>query len=242
MVACKLIREFIRLKNPAITFGGLSGETRDRKREKEDCNSTGEMSTTEALRTLVDKLQHEVNELQAENVKLKANQTGEESSNESELEELRQRLHQVEERELNAGQRIAELEEQYATATADNLREELEGRVGESQELRKQLDEYVNKISTLTEMSDLACYRAVDRERQKWEARENQLLELLRNRARSDEVPRVELTSALVNSSTVVDTPIPVSLWIEWLSCPQALVRVTLLRTSRRISRAVRTN
>ena len=164
------------------------------------------MSTTEALRTLVDKLQHEVNELRAENVKLKANQTGEESSNESELEELRQRLHQVEEKELDAGQRIAELEEQYATATVDNLREELEGRVGESQELRNQLDEYVNKISTLTEMSDLACYRAVDRERQKWEARENQLLELLRSRARSDEVPQVEITSALANSSTVVDT------------------------------------
>ena len=72
----------------------------------------------------------------------------------------------MEERELNAGQRIAELEEQYATATtiADNLWEELEGRVGESQELRKQLDEYVNKISTLTEISDLACYRAVNRE------------------------------------------------------------------------------
>ena len=48
MVACKLIRdlEFIRLKNPAITFGGLSREMRDRKREKEDCNSTSEMSTT----------------------------------------------------------------------------------------------------------------------------------------------------------------------------------------------------
>ena len=92
------------------------------------------MSTTEALRTLVDKLQHEVNELQAENVKLKANQTGEESSNESELEELRQCLHQVEERELNAGQKIAKLEEQPWTTI---LREELEGRVGESQELRK---------------------------------------------------------------------------------------------------------
>ena len=39
-----------------------------------------------------------------------------------------------------------------ATATADNPQEELEGRAGESQEPRKQLDEYVNKISTLTEM------------------------------------------------------------------------------------------
>ena len=86
------------------------------------------MSTTEALRTLVNKLQCEVNELQAQNVELKANQTGEESYNESELEELWQRLHQVEEREPNAGQRIAELEEQYVTATADNLWEELHSR------------------------------------------------------------------------------------------------------------------
>ena len=58
--------------------------------------------------------------MQGENVKLKANRTGEESSNESELEELRQRLHQVEERELNAGQRITKLEEQYVTVTGDN--------------------------------------------------------------------------------------------------------------------------
>ena len=43
------------------------------------------MSTTNVLRMLVNKLQHEINELWAENVKLKA---GEEISNESELEEL----------------------------------------------------------------------------------------------------------------------------------------------------------
>ena len=99
------------------------------RQEKEDYDLTGEMSTTEALRTLVDKLQHQVNKLQAKNVKLKADQTGEESSNESELEELQQHLHQVEEREINAGQRIAELKEQYTTMTKimENLREELEG-------------------------------------------------------------------------------------------------------------------
>ena len=60
---------------------------------------------------LVDKLHHEVNELREENVKLKVNQTGEEISNESELEELWQCLHQVEERKLNAGQKIAGLED-----------------------------------------------------------------------------------------------------------------------------------
>ena len=116
------------------------------------------MSTTEALRILVDKLQHEVNTLRAENVKLKAGQTEEEGYNEAELEELRQHLHQVEERELNVGQRIAELEEQCTTAT--NLREELEGQVGETQELRKQLDECVNKISTLNvRLGMLSCGR-----------------------------------------------------------------------------------
>lgn len=75
------------------------------------------MSTTEVLRTLVDNLRHQVNKLQAKKVKLKADRTGEESSNESELEELQQHLYQVEERKMNAGQRIAASKEQYTTMT-----------------------------------------------------------------------------------------------------------------------------
>ena len=55
----------------------------------------------------------------------------------------------------------------------------------------------------LSEASDLACYHAVNRKRQKWDAREAQLLELLRSRARPDEVPRVELMSALATDNLV---------------------------------------
>ena len=56
--------------NPAITFGGLSREREgERAMEKRNIKRINTISTTEALQMLVDKLQHEVNELQAKNVK-----------------------------------------------------------------------------------------------------------------------------------------------------------------------------
>ena len=68
------------------------------------------MSTTEALRTQVDNLRLEIQQLQVENARLKS-QFVEENVSESsrdtsaleeEVEELRRRLHEAQEREVNS--------------------------------------------------------------------------------------------------------------------------------------------
>ena len=72
------------------------------------------MSTTETLRTLVDNLRLEIQQLQVENARLKTptvegnvSEPSEEASVlKSEVEELRRRLHEVQEREVNSEQRV----------------------------------------------------------------------------------------------------------------------------------------
>ena len=67
------------------------------------------MSTTEALRTQVDNLRLEIQQLQVENAKLKSQlveesvsePSGETSALKKEVEELCQRLHEAQKREVN---------------------------------------------------------------------------------------------------------------------------------------------
>ena len=152
---------------------------------------------------MTDQLQHEIQELQVENVKLKANQSVPEGVNtqdsaaaeglQQELEDLRARLHDAEQRELDAGQRVTALEEQQATAgeTIAALREENANLAQEVTQVRQQCANHVIELKQLRETSELVQFCTVDRERQKWEAQEaNLMAELLRYRSRHDEVPQ----------------------------------------------------
>ena len=72
------------------------------------------MSTTEALRTLVDNLRLEIEQFKVENTRLKTQAAENESSESSdgvsalkeEVEDLRRRLHEAQEREVNLDQRV----------------------------------------------------------------------------------------------------------------------------------------
>lgn len=87
------------------------------------------MSTTEVLRTLVDNLRHQVNKLQAKKVKLKADRTGEESSNESELEAPSAAPLPSGREEDECGSKDCGVERTIHNhdQNVENLREELEG-------------------------------------------------------------------------------------------------------------------
>ena len=137
------------------------------------------MSTTEALRTLVDNLKHEIQQLQVENARLKADRNEAEPSGETqglkeELVELRQQLHEAQEREVDSEQRVRELEEQHEAMEVklSDLQEEREMISQEASQLCEQCSNYVNEIKQINGATELAVYRAIEREREKWEERE----------------------------------------------------------------------
>ena len=146
-----------------------------------DPEKTHEMSTTEALRTQVDNLWLEIQQLQVENVKLKSqvteglNEPSESASTlEVEVEDLRQRLHEAQEREVNSEQRVQDLEEEHEAAkvTLADLQEKQKMISQETLQLREQCSNYVKEIERLNGACELAVYRALEKERNKWEERE----------------------------------------------------------------------
>ena len=140
------------------------------------------MSTTEALRTQVDNLRLEIQQLQVENVKLKSQvmegtsepSKGRASTLEVEVEDLRRRLHEAQEREVSSEQRAQDLEGEHEATkvTLADLQEQQKMISQEALHLREQCNNYVREIERLNGTCELAVYRALEKERNKWEERE----------------------------------------------------------------------
>ena len=207
-------------KKPIIKGSTESNIATDKKNPGEK----REMSTTEALRTQVDNLRLEIQQLQVENARLKS-QLVEENVSESsrdtsaleeEVEELRRRLHEAQEREVNSEQRVQDLTEEHEAVKVkfSDLQEQQTMISQEALELREQCNNYIKEIEHLNGASELAVYRAVERERNKWEERETRWLrESAHHNSRPDEVARsrsnsectgipVSISNAVVNSDS----------------------------------------
>ena len=140
------------------------------------------MSMTEALRTQVDNLTLEIQQLQVENAKLKnqlvegnvSESPGDMSALKQKVEELRRRLHEAQEREVNSEQRVLDLQEEHEAAKVkfSDLQEQKTMISREASELHEQCNNYIKEIEYLNGVCELNVYRAVDRERKKWEERE----------------------------------------------------------------------
>jgi len=133
------------------------------------------MSMTKTLRTLVDNLRLEIQQLQVENARLKTptvegnvSEPSEEASVlKAEVEELRRRLHEAQEREVNSEQRVRDLEEEHEATKVklSDLQDQQRMMSQEAVELREQCNNYVNEIERLNGTSELAIYRAVEKEK-----------------------------------------------------------------------------
>ena len=125
----------------------------------------------------------------------------------AEVEELRRRLHEAQEREVNSEQRVRDLEEEHEATKVklSDLQDQQRMMSQEAVELREQCNNYVNEIERLNGASELAIYRAVEKERNKWEEREARWLsESLHHNSRPDEVARSRSSSECAGIPTSI--------------------------------------
>ena len=155
------------------------------------------MSTTETLCTQLDNVRRELHELQVENKRLRVQ--GEEEALEQlkeEVAELRQQLHVAQENEACTNQNLRESREEVNKLkqqinelqhTLDSMRSENEqladelaqGRARHSEialELSRERESSEQSIERERVMNELKCYRVIEAERIKWEAKEMRLL------------------------------------------------------------------
>ena len=160
------------------------------------------MSTIEALRVQMDTLRLELQQVQVENAHLRdenARLRGEnpqeaaridserenEALTDTEIQELRQLTHDAQESEARAGQ-----EAQAASERLVALERQIQERAGDYDEIEQlkaccaELESCCHQLELEAEQrcdrAELEWYRALEAERQKWEAREERLLEQLR--------------------------------------------------------------
>jgi len=141
------------------------------------------MSTTEAPHTQLDNVRYELQELQVENRRLRAevnDKTGADQQ-ESEILELRKQLHEAQENEVSNSEQLLQAHEQVneshaainelelllKTAKSDN--ENLEAELAQAQARHELM---VQEVEQVRERAELERFRAVEVERAKWEARE----------------------------------------------------------------------
>ena len=155
------------------------------------------MSTTETLRTQLDNVRCELHELQVENKRLRVQGEGEALERlEEEVAELRQQLHVAQENEACTNQNLRESREEVSKLkqqinelqhTFDSMRSEnrqladelTQGRARHSEialELLRERESSEQSIERERVMNELKCYRAIEAERIKWEAKETRLL------------------------------------------------------------------
>ena len=165
-----------------------------------------------------------------------------------EVEELRRRLHEAQEREVNSEQRAQDLEEEHEAAKVkfSDLQEQKAMISREASELREQCNDYIKEIERLNGACELNVYRAVERERKKWEEREARWLkESDRYNNRPDEVVRsrsisecmgipTSVSSILVNHDTsMASTSPPLSPMVgSTYTTPPSISLCTLSRTN----------
>ena len=90
------------------------------------------------------------------------------------MEDLRRRLDEAQEQEVNSEQRVQDLEEEHEATKVklSDLQEQQKMISQEAVELCEQCNNYINEIERLNGASELAIYHAVENERSKWEERE----------------------------------------------------------------------
>ena len=83
-------------------------------------------------------------------------------------------MHEAQEREVNSEQRVQDIDEelQATKVKLSDLQQQQKMITQEAVELREQSNNYINEIERLNGASELAIYRAVEKERSKWEERE----------------------------------------------------------------------
>ena len=147
------------------------------------------MSSTEALRIQLDNLQRNMQELEVENAKLReerpntAQEIDADKQRQKQLEEatkeiaeLRQRLHEAQESQVN-------FEEEINSMQSENDRRDLELRK-EIDSLRGELlrveQEHQSHVERLRLEAELQRYRSLEEHRRSWEQKESEMRELLR--------------------------------------------------------------
>ena len=172
------------------------------------------MSTTEALRTQLDNLRLELQRLEVENKKLREEQGEDETIEQRELlerevEELRQSLHESQEREVSSNEKLVSSREERDKLQREN--EQLECELAQS---RARCEDVCNELKCAIEGAELERYRFVEAERVKWEAREMRLVaELEAARAPHDgasDKAREQLS--LHSSCSSLNSPSPVQM------------------------------
>ena len=147
------------------------------------------MSSAEALRIQLDNLQRKVQELEVENAKLRderpdtAQEIDADTQRQKQLEEateeiaeLRQRLHEAQENQVN-------FEEAINSLHSENDRRDLEFQK-EIESLRGELSrveqEHQSHVERLQMEAELQRYRSLEEHRRNWELKESEMRELLR--------------------------------------------------------------
>ena len=142
----------------------------------------------------------------------------------AELAEVRQRLHDSQEREARASEdaeitraRLQEVEQSLQQQIAGNaklieqLRADMEPLETHCCELEAQISRLVTEADTARRDAELERLRALETERQKWEAREERLVEQLREAQKKSHLGRVQFESqrGIEASPMLVSSPEP---------------------------------
>ena len=172
------------------------------------------MSATEALQLQVDNLRHQLHQLQVENEKLRSEVSKGQGDDTADIEqlrgeasELRQLLHDAQEREVSGNELLNESRTEY-----NELKFEYDEVLNEREELRNELTDYraryeqtCEELRRVRENAESERYRALDEERVKWERREAMLYAHI-EKVRTSSTSATSTGTPLMDTSPLCDT------------------------------------
>ena len=200
------------------------------------------MSATEALQLQVDNLRHQLYQLQVENEKLRVEVSTGQGEGTAEVEqlreeviELRQSLHEAQEREVSSNELLHKSRGEY-----NELKSAYDVVEHESERLMSNLDEYQaryeqtrEELSRLRDTAEGERHRALEEERVKWERREATLYTQLEI-ARAGVISGTGTVSEHVASEKAVVTsaPSPMEGFARTIEIPHVLEAASVVVSS----------
>ena len=188
------------------------------------------MSATEALQLQVDNLRHQLHQLQVENEKLRVEVSTGQGEGTAEVEqlreeviELRQSLHEAQEREVSSNELLHKSRGEYneLKSAYDVVEHESERLTSNLDEYRARYEQTREELSRLRDTAEGERHRALEEERVKWERREATLYAQLEI-ARTGVISGTGTVSERVASekAVVTSTPSPMEGFARTIETP----------------------